>query len=165
MGIETPSIGSPYNSATRLVNGVDFRQVEELERLRRMHHLCEERILELMKELDMQSLDLELVRQRLQQRASPKNRGKIASKIKRLVRLNNRRQSLMKEVEDVAAAQRMLARSSSIIVRGTMFSGVDVRLGEVTVSFNEECSFVEIKLVEEEGDLRIVERPLNMRNS
>ena len=116
-----------------------------------------------MEELDMPTLDLDLVRQRLQQRISPKSRSEIASKIKRLVRLNNRRQSLMQEIEDVATAQRMLARSSRIAVRGTMFSGVDVRIGENSVSFNEERSFREIRLVEEEGEWRIVERPLQVR--
>ena len=69
----------------------------------------------------------------------------------------------MQEIEDVATAQRMLARSSRIAVRGTMFSGVDVRIGEKSVSFNEERSFREIRLVEEEGEWRIVERPLQVR--
>lgn len=163
LGIESSSIGSPYNSATRLVSGVDFRQVERMEKLRSMHRVCEERMYEHMEELDMPTLDLDLVRQRLQQRISPKSRSEIASKIKRLVRLNNRRQSLMQEIEDVATAQRMLARSSRIAVRGTMFSGVDVRIGEKSVSFNEERSFREIRLVEEEGEWRIVERPLQVR--
>ena len=44
-----------------------------------------------------------------------------------------------------------------------MFSGVDVRIGEKSVSFNEERSFREIRLVEEEGEWRIVERPLQVR--
>lgn len=162
-GIETLSVGSPYNSATHLVCGVDYRQVEHLERLRNQHRTCEERMQELMDKLGMPNLDMQQFRQQLQRRTTEKNRREIAAGVRRLVRLNNRRQSLMEDIEEVISAQRSLARSARIAVRGTVYSGVDMRIGEISTSFKEEHSFQEIRLVEKDGVLSIVERPLERR--
>ncbi len=160
-GIETLSVGSPYNSVTRLVSGVDFRQVERMESLRSALYTCEERMQEHMKKLDITTLDIALIRARLQRRTSPKNRRTILASVKRLARLNERRDALQEEMDAIVKEQRQLARLARIAVRGTLFSGVEIRLGETVKTIGDERTRVQMRLVEGEGTLYIEERPVS----
>lgn len=160
-GIETLSVGSPYNSVTRLVSGVDFLQVERMESLRSALYTCEERMQQHMKKLDITTLDIELIRARLQRRTSPKNRRLILASVKRLARLNERREALQEEMDAIVKEQRQLARLARIVVRGTLFSGVEVRLGETVTTFGDERTRLQMRLVEKEGTMQIVERPVS----
>jgi hypothetical protein len=54
----------------------------------------------------------------------------------------------------------VLALRARIVVRGTLYSGIEVRLGEESVSFNEERRHLQLRLGEEEGRLRVVEGPI-----
>jgi hypothetical protein len=58
---------------------------------------------------------------------------------------------------EIVAAQRTLARQARIIVRGTLYSGVEVRLGEESISYNKEKQHLQLRLGEEDGRLRVVE--------
>ncbi len=160
MGIETLSVGSAYNSATRLVAGVDPVQVERLEELRGELHTCEERMQAFMEALGLSSIDVEEIRARLRRPTTRERRRDALLAVKRLARLSERRQQLRTEMNDIIAAQRLLARQARIVVRGTLYSGVDVRLGEESLSYNEEKQRVQLHLGEKEGRLRIVEGPI-----
>ncbi len=159
-GLEILSVGSPYNSATRLVAGVDPKQVEHLEKLRADLYACEERMQTFMEALGLASLDIEAIRARLQKPASREKRRDALLALKRLTRLSERRMVLRGEMEEIVEAQRVLARRARIVVRGTLYSGVEVRLGEESLSFNEERQRLQLRLSEEEGRLRVVEGPI-----
>jgi len=157
LGIEALSVGSPYNSATRLVAGVDPLQVERLEKLRGDLYDCEERMQAFMEALGLASIDVEEIRARLRQSATRERRRDALLAVKRLARLSERRQQLRAEMTEIVAAQRLLARKARIVVRGTLYSGVEVRLGEESISYNEEKQRLQLRLGEEEGRLRVIE--------
>jgi len=160
LGIDTLSVGSAYNSATRLVVGVDPVQVERLETLRGELHSCEERMQAFMEALGLSSIDVEEIRARLRRPTTRERRRDALLAVKRLARLSERRQQLRTEMNDIIAAQRLLARQARIVVRGKLYSGVDVRLGEESLSYNEEKQHLQLRLSESEGKLRIVEGPI-----
>ena len=157
LGIEALSVGSPYNSATRLVAGVDPVQVERLEKLRGDIYDCEERMQAFMEALGLDSIDVEEIRARLRRPATRERRRDALLGVKRLARLSERRQQLRAEMAEIVAAQRTLARQARIIVRGTLYSGVEVRLGEESISYNKEKQHLQLRLGEEDGRLRVVE--------
>ena len=53
MGVKILSIESLCHLAKRLASGIDFRQVEWLEKTRRLHRVFKERMYGYMEELDM----------------------------------------------------------------------------------------------------------------
>lgn len=160
LGIDTLSVGSAYNSATRLVGGVDPVQVERLETLRGELHRCEERMQAFMEALGLSSIDVEEIRARLRRPTTRERRRDALLAVKRLARLSEKRQQLRTEMNEIIAAQRLLARQARIIVRGKLYSGVDVRLGEESLSYNEEKQHLQLRLSESEGRLRVVEGPI-----
>jgi uncharacterized protein (DUF342 family) len=153
-------VGSAYNSATRLVGGVDPVQVERLETLRGELHRCEERMQAFMAALGLSSIDVEEIRARLRRPTTRERRRDALLAVKRLARLSEKCQQLRTELNEIIAAQRLLARQARIIVRGKLYSGVDVRLGEESLSYNEEKQHLQLRLSESEGRLRVVEGPI-----
>lgn len=160
LGIETLSVGSAYNSATRLVAGVDPLQVERLETLRGDLHRCEERMQAFMEALGLSSIDVEEIRARLRRPTTRERRRDALLAVKRLARLSERRQQLRGEMNEIINAQRLLARKARIVVRGMLYPGVDVRLGEESLSYNEEKRHLQLRLGEKDGRLRVVEGPV-----
>ena len=110
--------------------------------------------------LGLSSIDVEEIRARLRRPTTRERRRDALLAVKRLARLSERRQQLRTEMNDIIAAQRLLARQARIVVRGKLYSGVDVRLGEESLSYNEEKQHLQLRLSESEGKLRIVEGPI-----
>ncbi|MGY8824673.1 MAG: hypothetical protein ACKVJG_12185, partial [Candidatus Latescibacterota bacterium] len=118
---------------------------------------CEERMQAFMEALGLDSIDVEEIRARLRRPATRERRRDALLGVKRLARLSERRQQLRAEMAEIVAAQRTLARQARIIVRGTLYSGVEVRLGEESISYNKEKQHLQLRLGEEDGRLRVVE--------
>ena len=154
-GIEAASIGSPYSSSTRLVAGVDPDRVNRMEQLRANIAACDERQKRLMDKIGLDSLDVELVRQKLRRTSAPQHKKLLASGLKRIASISALQESLRQEVSELAAEQRRLARQAEIIVRNRLFAGVEVRLGEEALQVQDDHDRVRLHLLEEDGRLRI----------
>ena len=159
-GIEATSIGSPYNTGTRLVVGVDPDRVNRLDQLRANIRACEERQQRLMEKIGVESLDMEIIRRKLQLTASPQQKKLIVSGLKRIARVTSLHDSLHQEVEELAARQRQLARQAFIIIHDRLFSGVEVRMGEETLAISEDRERIRLRLTEEDNQLKILADPL-----
>ena len=159
-GIEATSIGSPYNTGTRLVVGVDPDRVNRLDQLRDNIRACEERQQRLMEKIGVDSLDMEVIRQKLQLTASPQQKKLIVSGLKRIARVTSLHESLHQEVEELATKQRQLARQAFIIIRDRLFSGVEVRMGEETLAIGEDRERIRLRLAEEDNQLKILADPM-----
>lgn len=110
--------------------------------------------------LGLSSIDVEEIRARLRRPTTRERRRDALLAVKRLARLSEKCQQLRTEMNEIIAAQRLLARQARIIVRGKLYSGVDVRLGEESLSYNEEKQHLQLRLSESEGRLRVVEGPI-----
>jgi hypothetical protein len=159
-GIEATSIGSPYNTGTRLVVGVDPDRVNRLDQLRANIRACEERQQRLMEKIGVDSLDMEVIRRKLQVTASPQQKKLIVSGLKRIARVTSLHESLHQEAEELAARQRQLARQAFIIIHDRLFSGVEVRMGEETLAIGEDRERIRLRLAEEDNQLKILADPL-----
>ena len=138
-------------------------QVERLKKLRADLFACEERMQAFMEALSLPSLDIEAIRARLRRPAVKEKRRDALLAVKRLARLSERRQKLRREMEQIVEAQHKLGDRARIVVRGTLYSGVEVRLGEESRSFPEERQHLQLRLGVEEGRRRVVEGPIVSR--
>ncbi|MEW6754978.1 MAG: flagellar assembly protein A [Candidatus Latescibacterota bacterium] len=159
-GIEAASVGSPYSSSTRLVAGVDPDSVTRVDQLRSNLAACEERRRHLMEKVGLDSLDLELVRQRLRRVATSEQRKAVVAGLRRLARIAALAESLRQELEELSEVQRQLARRATIVVRHRLHAGVEVRLGEATLLVQNDYDRVRLQLVGDNGQERIEVGPL-----
>ena len=159
-GIAALSIGSPYSRETRVVAGIDPDQSNRLDQLRANLESCVSRQLLMTNQLGMEELDVGLLKQRLQQTSSPQGKKAIILSIKRIARLAELRRDLEREIEDLLAAQRELSHSAKVEVQGTLFSGVELRIGEAKLRTSQDSKRVCAEL-SRDGEEEVVSlRPL-----
>ena len=154
-GIEARAIGSPYNTSTRLVTGIDPEQVNRAEQVRSNMQACEEKQKKMLKSISVDSLDLAVIKQRLSMCRSPKDRQNVLKTIKRIAKIAELEQHQQKEIEAIAEAQRKLATQVKIEVTNEIFAGVELRIGEEKQLLLEDHSKARFRLVKEEDELKI----------
>ncbi len=158
--IMAKSIGSPYNTSTKLVAGINPDFVNRAEQIRSNMQVCEGKKQKIMKTIGVESLEVEFIKQRLTLARSPKDKQSILLNVKRIAKVAELEQNLQKELEDIAEEQRKVALKASIRVASELFTGVELRIGEQTMVINEDKDKVGFKLVQEEEELKIQEGPL-----
>ena len=159
-GIEALTVGSPYNSATRLVAGVDPERVDRLEKLRADMRHSEKVVRQLMRRLEIDSLEVAAIRAKLRRMPAGEEKKRLVQGAKRLLRISQVRTALRQEMQVIIEAQREQALAADIAIRDQLFSGVEVRLGEETMAIVEERQRVHFQLVLEEGQRKLKMRPL-----
>ncbi|MEW6755980.1 MAG: flagellar assembly protein A, partial [Candidatus Latescibacterota bacterium] len=100
-GIAARSVGSPYNTNTRLVAGIDPEYVNRADQIRANMQACEERQRRLMKSIGVESLDVELIRQRLGRCRTPEEKQAMLACIKRIARVAELQENLQKELGQI----------------------------------------------------------------
>lgn len=154
-GIEAVTVGSPYNSATRLVAGVDPERVDRLEKLRADMRHSEKVVRQLMRRLALESLEVGAIRAKLRRMPAGAEKQRMVQGARRLLRISQVRTALRQEMQVIIDAQRQQALEASIAIHNRLFSGVEVRLGEETMAIVEECQRVHFRLVVEDGERKI----------
>ena len=154
-GIIAKSIGSPYNTSTRLVAGIDPEYVNRADQIRANMQSCEDKQRKMMKTIGVDSLDLALIKQKLARSRDPKQKKTILLCIKRVAKIADLQQNLQKELSDIAENQRKLAFMTSINVQNDIFSGVELRIGEQTLILQDDQAKVSFRLVQNDEILDI----------
>ena len=142
------SVGSPYNTGTRLVAGIDPDQANRLDQLRANMASVESRQQRLMDQLGVEELDIALLRRRLSDTESPHTKKAIILAIKKIARLTELRRDLEVEIEELLAFQRDLSHQASIEVQNSLFNGVEVRIGQESMRVPQDSNGVRLKLAE-----------------
>ena len=159
-GITAMSIGSPYSRETKVVVGIDPDQSNRQEQLRANLESCMSRQIRMTNQLGMEELDIGLLKHRLQQASSAHAKKAIILAIKKIARLAELRRDLEREIEELLATQRELSESAKVEVQGTLFSGVEMRIGEAVLRTNQDSRRICAELVREEDVETVALRPL-----
>ena len=159
-GIAARSIGSPYNTGTRLVSGVDPEQVNRIEQISSNMQSCQEKQQKLLDGIGVPSMDVELIKQKLARCRSPKDKQSILLAVKRIAKVAELEQNLQNELEEIAKLQQQMSLKAAINVTNDFFAGVELRLGEETLLIQEDKQKVRFRLVKEEEELKIQEEPV-----
>ena len=154
-GISARSVGSPYNTSTRLVVGVDPDQVNRADQIRANMQACQQKQLKLLKKVGVDTLDLQLIKQKLAHCDSPKQKQAILMAVKRIAKIAELEQNQQQELEEIAEAQRKLSRQTNVNVIAELFAGVELRIGEQTDLIREDSEKVSFRLVTEEEEEKI----------
>ncbi|MBT4609401.1 MAG: DUF342 domain-containing protein [Gemmatimonadetes bacterium] len=154
-GVTARSIGSPYNASTRLVVGVDPDQVNRAEQIRANMHACENKQRGLLKKLGVDTLDLDLIKQKLARVASAKQKQQMLMAVKRIAKIAELERNQQVELEEIAEEQRKLAMRTQINVLNDLFAGVEVRVGEHTELIREDAEKCSFRLVTEDEEQKI----------
>ena len=112
-----------------------------------------------MESIDIPSLDVEIIKQKLARTRSAKSKQAILLGVKRIAKVAELEQNLQKELEEIARKQRQLSLQSRVNVVNKLFSGVDLRIGEETMlvmAGKERVIFCPLKELEE---IKIHEEP------
>ncbi|MFH1572023.1 MAG: flagellar assembly protein A [Gemmatimonadota bacterium] len=159
-GISARSIGSPYNTSTRLVVGVDPDQVNRADQIRANMHACEDKQRKLLKTLGMETLDLDLLKQKLARCASPQQKQAMLVSVKRIAKIAELEKNQEQELAEIAEGQRKLAHQTRINVVSQLFAGVELRIGELTELVREDKDKVSFRLITEDEQTRLQEEVL-----
>ena len=159
-GLTARSIGSPYNTGTRLVAGVDPDQVNRIEQIQSNMQACRQKQDKLMRTIGVPSLDVQLIKQKLARSRSPKDKQSILLGVKRIAKVAELEQNLQKELDAIAKDQQLLSFRASVNVVNSFFAGVELRIGEETLLLHEDKEKVTYRLIKEEEELNIREEPL-----
>ena len=162
--VTAKSIGSPYNTGTRLVTGVDPDLVNRAEQIHANMQTCQEKQRKVMESIGVPSLDVELIKQKLARTRNPKDKKAILMGVKRVAKVAELEQNLEKELEEIGKQQQDTSMQAGINVANEFFSGVELRIGEETLSLQEDKSKVSFRLVKEEDELKIQEEPFKARS-
>ena len=95
--VTAKSIGSPYNTGTRLVTGVDPDLVNRAEQIHSNMQTCQEKQRKVMESIGVPSLDVELIKQKLTRTRSPKDKKAILMGVKKVAKVAELEQNLEKE--------------------------------------------------------------------
>jgi len=147
-GISARSIGSPYNTSTRLVVGVDPDRVNRADQILANIRACEGKQAKLLRSLGVETLDLGLLKQAM-----------LVS-MKRVAKIAELEKNQQTELEEIAEDQRQLAHRISIQVGSQMYAGVELRIGELTQTIHEDTERVSYRLLTKDEQTRIQEEPL-----
>ena len=159
-GIEAQSIGSPYNTGTKLVAGVDPELVKRVEQVRSNMKICQARQQKMMAQAGLQDLGVEAIRHTLKMAPSPVHKRGILLALKKITRMAELQRNMEQEIERIVAEQRQQARRARIEISQVLFSGVDIRIGEETTTVMDDYEGVLVSLLEVEGEARLDMGPL-----
>ncbi|MBT3343169.1 MAG: DUF342 domain-containing protein [Gemmatimonadetes bacterium] len=154
-GVTARSIGSPYNTSTRLVVGVDPDQVNRADQIRANMHTCDNKQRALLKKLGVEHLDLDLIKQKLARVASAKQKQQMLMAVKRIAKIAELERNQQEELEEIAEEQRKLAQRTQINVLNDLFAGVEIRIGEHTELIREDAEKCSFRLVTEDEEQKI----------
>ncbi len=154
-GILARSIGSPYNTSTRLVAGVNPESLERIEQIRTNIHACNQKQASLLANIGIPSKDVGLIKQKLSYCRDAEEKQKILMTVKRIAKVAELVKSLEDELDEIAEMQRKLSLRTSINVHGTLFSGVEMRIGELTQSISDDQQHIGYRIVQEEEEQTI----------
>ena len=149
------SIGSPYNTSTKLVAGIDPDLVTRADQIRANMHVCDEKQRGMLDRIGVASLDVALIKQKLTFVRSPKDKQKILMLVKRITKVAELEQNLQTEMEDIAENQRLLALGTRISVQKELFAGVELRIGELTQIVNNDEATVSFGVTQNDEELSI----------
>ena len=155
LGISARSIGSPYNTSTRLVVGVDPDQVNKADQIRANMQACQQKQLKLLKKIGVEVLDLQLIKQKLAHCKSPKQKQSMLMAVKRIAKIAELEQNQQEELEEIAESQRKLSHKTNINVASELFAGAELRIGEQTELIREDAEKVSFRLVTEDEEEKI----------
>ena len=158
-GVFALSIGSPYNTSTRLVTGIDPEHVNRVEQIRTNMQACEEKQQQLMETIDVDSLDIELIKQKLASCRDSGDKQAILICLKRIAKIAELEQNLQEELDEIAASQRKLAFRTSINIQNELFAGTEFRIGEQTLVIQNDETTLSYHLVQNEKGLSIQKGP------
>jgi hypothetical protein len=158
-GITARSIGSPYNTSTRLVVGIDPEYVNRADQIRANMQACDEKQQKLLRSVGLDSTDLALIRQRLARCRTPKEKQGILSCLKRVAKVAELEQGLQQELSEIAETQRKLAFRATANVQNELFAGVELRIGEETLTLHDDDAKVSFRLIQEDEQLSIQKGP------
>ena len=160
-GVVARSIGSPYNTNTRLVAGIDPEFVTRADQIRANIQACEEKQRKIMKGIGIESMDLEIIKQKIARSRDPKEKKKILVSLKRIAKVAELEQNLQKELAEIAENQRQLSFRTSVNVQNELFAGVELRIGEQTLVLQDDENKVSFRLVQEDDELEIQKAPFS----
>lgn len=154
-GIAAKSIGSPYNTSTKLVAGIDPDHVTRADQIRANMHVCEEKQRGMLDRIGVANLDVALIKQKLSFVRSPKDKQKILMLVKRVAKVAELEQNLQDEMEEIAESQRQLALRTRVSVQKELFAGVELRIGELTHIINDDEDSVSFGLIQNDDELSV----------
>ena len=157
--VTAKSIGSPYNTGTRLVTGVDPDLVNRAEQIHANMQACQEKQRKIMESIGVPSLDIELIKQKLTRLRSAKDKQAVLQGVKRIAKVAELEQNLQKELEEIGQQQEQISFQSGVNVANDFFSGVELRIGEETMTLQEDKAKVSFRIVKEEEEIKILEEP------
>lgn len=150
-GIEARSLGTPANTALRVVTGVDPFAVARLEELRAGMRTCEAQQHKVLQAVfGLSRPDPALIKQKVRLCANPQQKATMLRGVKALSQLTEKRQRLHEELQALLETQRQLASQAAIVANEHLYAGVEVRVGEHTLRVREDQQHVRVRLVEEE---------------
>ena len=159
-GISARSIGSPYNTSTRLVVGVDPDGVNRSDQILANIRACEEKQTKLLESLGVATLDLDLLKQKLAHCGSPQQKQAMLVSMKRVAKIAELEKNQQEELAQIAESQRELSHRISIQVGNQLYAGVELRIGELTQTIYEDTERVSFRLLTKDEQTRIQEEPL-----
>ena len=112
----------------------------------------------------MPSLDVELIKQKLARTRSPKDKKAILIGVKKVTKVAELEQSFEKELQEIGQQQQDVSMQAGINVANEFFAVVEMRIGEETLSHQEDKSKVSFRLIKEEDELKIQEEPFKCRS-
>jgi hypothetical protein len=154
-GISAKSIGSPYNTSTKLVAGINPDHVNRTDQIRANLLVCQEKQCSMLDRIGVANLDVALIKQKLSAVRSPKDKQKILLSVKRITKIAELEQNLQNEMEEIAKAQRRLGLKTRVDIQKELFAGVELRIGELTHIVNDDQISVSFGLAQDDEELII----------
>ncbi len=154
-GILAKSIGSPYNTNTKLVAGINPDSVERIDKIRANLITCGEKQEALLAHIGLSSMDIAQVKKKLSFCRTDKDKQKILQVVKRIAHVAELEDSLQQELEDIADRQRKTSLRTVISIHGKLFAGVELRIGELTHLINEDLQNISFGIVQSDDEQTI----------
>lgn len=129
-GIRVASAGSTFGSQTRLIAGVDPRDIERLQKIKAGVAFCDTNSVRILRTLRVTALTPESLRQAIQS-APPSKRGVYMLLVSKLQELARHRRKFLEEQEQIQQRQAELLHRALVRVDGIAYPGVRVEIGEV----------------------------------
>ncbi|MSS72065.1 MAG: DUF342 domain-containing protein [Candidatus Latescibacteria bacterium] len=129
-GVRLASAGSSFGSQTRLITGVDPRDLDRLLKIRAGIEFCDTNSVRIFRTLRVTALTPESLRQAIQNAPAPRRNAFVllVSKLQELIRY---RRKFTEAQEQIKQRQTERLRHAAIRVDGITFPGVRVEIGEI----------------------------------
>lgn len=154
-GILAKSIGSPYNTNTKLVAGINPDSVERIDKIRANLITCGEKQEALLTRIGLSSMDIAQVKKKLSFCRTAKEKQKVLQIVKRIAHVAELEDNLQRELEDIADRQRRTALRTFISIHGKLFAGVELRIGELTHLISDDLQNISFGIVQNEEEQSI----------